>query len=266
MSATRGGRNPFSTRFVRPGAIPFVYPTGHSAAGTVQRLEALAWRGQIVGPHGAGKSTLVASLVEPLRRAGRPARVFALRDGQRRMPAEWVEQARAAAARAIVVDGYEQLSRTSRWRLKARCRREQWGLLITAHHDVGFPTLARIVGGKVPQDRVIDGVDQTDFFLGSQETSNREGVIVYMGNDIFGVKWRNWKVNFKELNSVFSEIVEYGVPRVYNLLTDPQERQNVLFPHTCVPKAALGQLGEHAASLKAHPPIKPGTLDPYQPK
>lgn len=128
-----------------------------------------------------------------------------------------------------------------------------------------FPTLARIVGGKVPDDRVIDGVDQTDFFLGSQEKSNREGVIVYMGNDIFGVKWRDWKVNLKELDSVFGQTQEYGMPRVYNLLTDPQERENVLFPNTWVTKAALGQLGEHAASLQVHPPIKPGTLDPYNP-
>ncbi len=117
----------------------------------------------------------------------------------------------------------------------------------------------------MPQDRVIDGIDMSKFFLGKQEESGREGVIVYMGNDIYGVKWRNWKVNFKELDSVFSETMEYGMPRVYNLLTDPQERDNVLFPHTWVPKAALGQLAEHAASLKANPPIRPGTLDPYKP-
>jgi arylsulfatase A-like enzyme len=128
-----------------------------------------------------------------------------------------------------------------------------------------FPTLARIVGGKVPDDRIIDGMDMSDFFLGEQDESGREGIIVYMGNDIFGVKWRNWKLNFKELDSVFSEEVKWGVPRVYNLLTDPQERENVLFPNTWVPKAALGQLGEHAASLQKEPPIKPGTLDPYQP-
>jgi hypothetical protein len=117
----------------------------------------------------------------------------------------------------------------------------------------------------VPDDRVIDGIEMADFFLGKQEESGREGVIVYMGNDIYGVKWRNWKVNFKELESVFSETVQWGMPRVYNLLTDPQERENVLFPNTWVPKAALGQLGVHAASLQANPPIKPGTLDPYQP-
>jgi arylsulfatase len=128
-----------------------------------------------------------------------------------------------------------------------------------------FPTFARIAGGRVPEDRVIDGVDQTDFFLGKQKKSNREGIIVYMGNEIFGVKWRDWKVNFKELDTVFSETRTYGMPRVYNLLADPQESENVLFPHTWVPKAALGQLAEHVASLKAHPPIKPGTLDPYLP-
>ena len=128
-----------------------------------------------------------------------------------------------------------------------------------------FPTLAKLAGGKVPQDRVIDGIDMADFFLGSKENSGREGFVVYMGNEIFGVKWRNWKINFKEQDSVFGETRTYATPRVYNLYTDPQEKENVLFPATWVPKAALGQLAEHAASLKANPPIKTGTVDPYEP-
>jgi arylsulfatase len=128
-----------------------------------------------------------------------------------------------------------------------------------------FPSLAAFAGGKVPDDRVIDGIDMSDFFLGKQQKSGREGVIVYMGSDIFGVKWRNWKLNFKEQDTIFSETREYGMPRLYNLYSDPQERENVLFPHTWVPKAALGQLGAHMVSLKAHPPIKPGTKDPYVP-
>ena len=128
-----------------------------------------------------------------------------------------------------------------------------------------FPTLARVAGGGVPDDRVIDGVDQTEFFLGRQTNSNREGLIVYMGNEIYGVKWQNWKLNFKEQETVFSETLSYGTPRVYNLLTDPGETQNMLFPHTWVPKAALGQLARHGASLRSNPPIAPGTPDPYQP-
>jgi arylsulfatase len=128
-----------------------------------------------------------------------------------------------------------------------------------------FPTFAKLAGGKIPQDRVIDGVEMADFFLGKRDKSGREGFIVYMGNDVFGVKWRNWKVNLKEQDSVFGETVSYGTPRVYNLLTDPHERDNVLFPHTWVPKAALGLLAEHVASLRANPPIKPGAPDPYEP-
>ena len=129
-----------------------------------------------------------------------------------------------------------------------------------------FPTLAAFTGGMVPNDRVIDGIDMSEFFLGRKDKSGREGFIVYMGNDIFGVKWRNWKLHFKEQDSWNGELRTYTMPRVYNLLNDPQEKDNVLFPHTWVPKAALAQLTEHMASLQEHPPIKTGELDPYEPK
>ncbi|WP_170563890.1 arylsulfatase [Ruegeria sp. HKCCE4150] len=128
-----------------------------------------------------------------------------------------------------------------------------------------FPTFANIANGVVPDDRMIDGVDQTEFFLGNQDVSNREGVVVYMGNNVWGVKWRNWKVHLKEQENILTGTVDYGVPRIYNLYKDPGETQNVLFPETWVPQAALRQLTEHVVSLQKEPPIKPGTLDPYAP-
>lgn len=128
-----------------------------------------------------------------------------------------------------------------------------------------FPTLAKIAGGKVPEDRVIDGIDMSDFFLGKTDKSGREGFIVYMGNDIFGVKWQDWKLHFKEQDGWNTILRTYTMPKVYNLMNDPQERDNVLFPHTWVPKAALPQLETHVASLKKHPPIPTGARDPYQP-
>ena len=128
-----------------------------------------------------------------------------------------------------------------------------------------FPTFARIAGGKVPDDRPIDGQDMTDFFLGKTESSGREGFIVYMGNDIFGVKWRDWKLHFKEQDTWNAVLREYTMPRIYNLISDPQEKDNVLFPHTWVPKAALPQLEEHVRSLKAYPPVPTGAPDPYEP-
>jgi arylsulfatase A-like enzyme len=128
-----------------------------------------------------------------------------------------------------------------------------------------FPTLAKLVGGDVPDDRVIDGIDISDFLLGNSEKSGRDGFIIYMGNDIFGVKWRDWKLHFKEQTGWNGVLREYTMPRVYNLINDPQERDNVLFPHTWVPKAALPQLEQHVVSLKKHPPIPAGTPDPYEP-
>ena len=128
-----------------------------------------------------------------------------------------------------------------------------------------FPTLAKIAGGKVPDDRIIDGRDMTDFLLGKTEESGRDGFIVYMGNDVFGVKWRNWKIHFKEQDAWNTTLRTYTMPRVYNLLKDPQELDNVLFPHTWVLKAGLPQLEAHLASLKKYPPIPTGASDPYEP-
>jgi arylsulfatase len=132
-----------------------------------------------------------------------------------------------------------------------------------------FPTLAKIAGGKVPDDRVVDGIEMSDFFLGKTEKSGREGVIVYMGNDVYGVKWRNWKMNFKELDTIFGEVKEYGMPKIYNLYKDPQERENVLFPRSTRLSSTIDtmpQLLQHVVSLRANPPIKPGTKVPYEPQ
>ena len=128
-----------------------------------------------------------------------------------------------------------------------------------------FPTFAKIAGGRVPDDRVIDGVDQSDFFMGRQKKSNREGFIVYMGTDIFGVKWRNWKLNFMEMESAFSKKTTYNFLKTYNLITDPGETESRTVPDSWVSKAGGVLLVEHLASLKKHPPIPTGTLDPYQP-
>src|SRR5262245_49587973 len=63
--------NPFSTRFIRPGAIPFIFSAGESAESLVDHLRVNNWRGQIIGPHGSGKSTLLAALLPALQAAGR---------------------------------------------------------------------------------------------------------------------------------------------------------------------------------------------------
>lgn len=88
-----------------------------------------------------------------------------------------------------------------------------------------FPTLAYFVGGKIPQDRVLDGADQSGFFMGKDKKSARESMVIYVGNDLFGVKWRNWKMLLKEIDDKSYAIKNMAYPSIYNLIVDPKEEE-----------------------------------------
>ena len=133
-----------------------------------------------------------------------------------------------------------------------------------------LPTLAKIVGGKMPSDRIIDGVDQSQFFLAKTQKSAREAFVIYVGEQIFGVKWRNWKMLTKEFDDGkgTGKIVSFGVPRFYNLYEDPQESYPVTYrsPQNMWVRYPMSELiVKHAQSLQAEPPVKPGATDPYVP-
>jgi arylsulfatase A-like enzyme len=137
------------------------------------------------------------------------------------------------------------------------------------HETDIFPTLANIVGGNIPTDRVIDGINQTDFVEGKKEKSNRESVIIYVGNEIWGVKWRNWKMMTKEIDRGGGEPTRtYEVPLFYNLLLDPGEKYPLqeAEKNLWVRYPMSAALVKHLQSLQQEPPIKPGTPDPYVPK
>jgi hypothetical protein len=73
--------------------------------------------------------------------AGRTIWAVCLRDHQRSLPSGWVQDALRLSANQLVIDGYEQLSVWQRLLVRWQCRRRGWGLLVTAHADVGLPTL-----------------------------------------------------------------------------------------------------------------------------
>lgn len=132
-----------------------------------------------------------------------------------------------------------------------------------------YPTVARIVGAALPSDRIIDGVDQLEFFNGQQTNSNREHVIVYVGSDLFGVKWRNYKMMSKEIDKAFADPTRtYGVPLIYDLHVDPKEAEPITsnWYHSGWIRWPAGQyLVDHLATFRTEPAIRSGTPDPYVP-
>ncbi|MBV1929720.1 MAG: arylsulfatase [Gammaproteobacteria bacterium] len=132
-----------------------------------------------------------------------------------------------------------------------------------------LPTLSKVAGYKVPADRVIDGKDQLDFFLGKQKKSNREGFPIYNGDNLFAYKWRDYKIHFVELESMFAAPKKLNMPKMHNLIKDPKE----LYPldKTNVADAwfmpvVLEKLVAHKKTFIKEQPIQLGTPDPYEPK
>ena len=128
-----------------------------------------------------------------------------------------------------------------------------------------FTTLARVGGADIPQDRPIDGVDQTAFFLAKQEHSNREGFPAYVADRLQAVKWRNWKMHLIWQENMYDAPQRLPLPKIINLLTDLKEERDVLIHDGWVTYPMMKIVNEFEESLKKFPPIKMGTPDPYQP-
>jgi arylsulfatase A-like enzyme len=59
-----------------------------------------------------------------------------------------------------------------------------------------FPTLASLAGGKVPDDRPIDGVDQTDLLLGKSDTGRRDALLTFVGPNLVAARWKQFRTYF----------------------------------------------------------------------
>lgn len=130
-------------------------------------------------------------------------------------------------------------------------------------HQVDLvPTIASIIGYRLPGDRIYDGVDQSGFLMGKEESSARDSIVIYIGNELFGAKWRNWKILFKEVDRSWGgyEAREVAYPSIYNLIVDPKEEEPELnyLNDTWVDVPLYEVLEAHEASIAADP----GSPDP----
>ena len=133
-------------------------------------------------------------------------------------------------------------------------------------HEVDtFTTLLKAAGAEVPDDRIIDGVDMSDFLLGDAEESGRETLMCLQGNRLQSIKWRQWKAHFFHQDDMYSTWSPYNTPHLHNLEWDLREEHQVDFPHAWVVHPMAAAADAFLTSLAKEPPIKPGTPDPYVP-
>jgi hypothetical protein len=166
--------NPFCTRRIRPGALPYLFPPGMSLEVILQRLHNAAGWGEIIGPHGSGKSTLLAGLIPLLHAEGWRTQRIDLHDGERRLPVNPRHIPEADAPFLLIVDGYEQLGGLSRLHLKRHCRRRGWGLIVTAHRSSGLPELFDATATIEQANRVVaELLKNSDYPISSQHIADR---------------------------------------------------------------------------------------------
>lgn len=127
-----------------------------------------------------------------------------------------------------------------------------------------MPTLAAIVGGKMPTDRVIDGVDQSDVLLGNSVDGHRDSLLSFIGSELVAVRWKQWRMYFTDmrrtgmggqrlLGTQASNARMAGYPKLYNIEMDPGEELNVFGLFAWVGDPALEVVKAYERSVKEHP-------------
>jgi energy-coupling factor transporter ATP-binding protein EcfA2 len=148
--------NPFSSRYVRPGAIAYLFDAAHDARSIVDAFYSAGRRGAIIGPHGSGKTTLLSTLEPEIAARGGAVRTITLRDGGAGMPR--LSELKLGPSTVLVVDGYEQLGWWRRMRLNRTVRRAGAGLLVTAHSPMDMPTLYTTASSPEIAARLVRGL------------------------------------------------------------------------------------------------------------
>ncbi len=133
--------NPFCSRRIKPGAIPFYFPEGMSNQTLVEILCLNAWCGQIIGPHGSGKSTLLASLLPEVEKCGRRIVHLELQDGVRNLPLSDEDFASMDEKTQLAIDGYEQLSYWVRRKIRRKSEKQKFGVIVLGHEPLEYPPL-----------------------------------------------------------------------------------------------------------------------------
>ncbi|MDJ0517432.1 MAG: sulfatase-like hydrolase/transferase [Trichodesmium sp. MO_231.B1] len=134
-----------------------------------------------------------------------------------------------------------------------------------------FTTLIRWAGAEIPDDRIIDGQDQRDFFEDKTEESAREGFPYWNGPDLYGIKWHHYKAKFVDQKYMFDPALKLPIPNLINLKEDPKERIPNNPRYYWASYHVFSILGDFQESVEKEPLIPAGapldaTPDDYLPE
>ena len=124
-------------------------------------------------------------------------------------------------------------------------------------HDI-FPTLASIIRCKP-----MDGVDQSAFVMGKQAKSNRESLLIFIGEDLVAVRWRQYRLDPKQFVSSAGNPATLGVNgyraegsgylSIFNIERDQREEVNIGADTGWVVGEYLKLIAEYQKSLEKYP-------------
>ena len=136
---------------------------------------------------------------------------------------------------------------------------------IFAINDI-YTTIANIVNTDVPNDRAIDGVDQSCLLFNNCTTPPREGVLFFHEETLAAAKWRQFKFYFRGEGTMQEErsYNDLWLPQAYNIMQDPKEYADILLQNLWLLSPALRQLVPFYVSVRQYGIIQPGDSQPTQ--
>jgi len=139
-----------------------------------------------------------------------------------------------------------------------------------------YRTFAAVAGatGRVPSDRAVDSIDQSDFLFANQEKSPREHVMFFHAGELLAVKWRNFKAHQQVREPARGPVVQPGQGVItgerimlnngwmFDVENDPKELWNIGSANTWV-QHKIGEIRQaYEKSVQKYPNIKPGADGP----
>ncbi len=128
-----------------------------------------------------------------------------------------------------------------------------------------FTTAAALAGAteKMPNDRYIDGVDQTGFLLNEDGLSARKFHYYWLGTTLSAVRAGEYKFMVASTSDDETDVAgpggftgvtqRYTYPRFYNLYLDPKEQHSYLTRKLAYVEAFTSAMFRHVVSVRRYP-------------